>query len=320
MTDDTSQPAGGEATNIDDRLASFDFDAQPAAPAAKPADNSEAGDALEPHEAAAAAELGAEQPDEDDPEINLRDNTKVRLSALKKAWRPDWEREVQEYTEKRRKLDADTQQFQQHAQTLTQREQHYAQALDTAITILQNRLPKAPDAALLETDPFAYQQQDVAHRKAMQELHELAGRQQQLNAVAQQRSQQQLQQHVAKQHEILLTAMPELKDPEKRAKAWKEWTSYGASVGFSPQEMAQVQDARVLMVLKDAAWAKSFRERAAKIKEKEREAKPMPPPTTSPARRESASERERGAVRDQLSRLRKTGSVKDGEAFLSNFD
>jgi predicted flap endonuclease-1-like 5' DNA nuclease len=83
--------------------------------------------------------------------------------------------------------------------------------------------------------------------------------------------------------------------------------------------MAQVQDARVLMVLKDAAEMRDFRERQAKLKEKEKAAAPMPPPTSSPERRPSTAERERTTRRDQLSRLSKTGSAREGEKFLSEW-
>jgi hypothetical protein len=119
---------------------------------------------------------------------------------------------------------------------------------------------------------------------------------------------------------MLVTAMPDLKDPAKAAKFWEQAKSYGATVGFTPQEMAQVSDARVLMVLKDAAAWRSFQERQAKLKEKEKAAAPMPPPASAPERRPGPAERERTAVRGQLDRLRKTGSAKDAEAFLSKFD
>jgi hypothetical protein len=154
----------------------------------------------------------------------------------------------------------------------------------------------------------------------VKELNELGTKRQQLAQVNQQRQYQALQQYVQKQREVLLSTMPEMKDPAKAAKIWQEVSSYGASVGFTPQEMQQLNDARYMRVLRDAQSWRAFQERAAKIKAKEKEAKPMPPPTTAPARRESSAERERGTVRDQLARLRKTGSAKDGEAFLSQFD
>jgi hypothetical protein len=319
MSDENSQPAGGEATpSVEDRLGSFDFDATPAP--AQAADNQEPGDDTEPTETAEAEQSEPTQPDEDNRKVRLRDGREIEISELKKAYRPEWERETREFEERQRQFQGATQQFAQQAQVLTQREQLISQALESAIVVAQNRMPKPPDRSLLETDPFAYQQQEVAHRDAMAELQQLGEKQRQLQVVTQQRQHQAFQQHIRKQHEQLVTAMPELKDPAKAAKFWEKAKSYGASVGFTAQEMAQVQDARVLMVLRDAAEMRDFRERQIKLKEKEKAAAPMPPPTTSPARRVSSAERERTAARDQLNRLRKTGSAKDGEAFLSQFD
>jgi len=325
MTDDNSQPAGGEAVStpqsVEDRLGSFDFDATPAAPQREAADNQEPGDEIDPAEAAAAAEVTEpEQPDEDNRKVRLRDGTEIEIAELKKAYRPDWEKSTREFEERQRQFNEATQQFGQRAQSLTQHEQRLAQHLDAAITVLQNRLPKEPDRALLETDPFAFQQQTVAYNDAVKELNELGMKRQQLAQVNQQRQYQALQQYVQKQREVLLSTMPEMKDPAKAAKIWQEVSSYGASVGFTPQEMQQLNDARYMRVLRDAQSWRAFQERAAKIKAKEKEAKPMPPPTTAPTRRESTAERERSTVRDQLARLRKTGSAKDGEAFLSQFD
>lgn len=324
MTDENSQPAGGEAVStpsIEDRLGSFDFDATPAAPQREAAENTEPGDEIDPAEAAAAAEVTEpEQPDEDNRKVRLRDGTEIEIAELKKAYRPDWEKSTREFEERRRQFEEATQQFGQRAQALTQHEQRLAQHLDAAITVLQNRLPKEPDRALLETDPFAFQQQKIAYDDAIKELNELGAKRQQLQQVDQQRQYQAFQAHVKKQRELLLSTMPEMKDQAKAAKIWQEVSSYGASVGFTPQEMQQLNDARYMRVLRDAQNWRSFQERAARIKAKEKEAKPMPPPTTTPARRESSAERERSTVRDQLARLSKTGSAKDGEAFLSQFD
>jgi hypothetical protein len=319
--DQNSQPAGGEATpTIEDRLGSFDFDGQPPR-RETPAENKEPGDEIDPTDLAAADEVGEpEKPDEDNRKVRLRDGREIEIAELKKAYRPEWEKETKEFEERRKQFEAQAQQVGQRFQSLTQQEQLLSQSLESAMIVLQNRLPKPPDRGLLETDPFAYQSQKVAYDDAMGEIHQLAQKHQQIKHVASQRAYQQFEQHKAKQHEMLVAAMPEIKDPVKAAKFWEEAKSYGASVGFTPQELGQIADWRVLRVLKDANAWRQFQERRAKLQEKEKAAAPMPPPTTQPARRVSSAEREAGVVRQQLGQLRKTGSVKDAEAFLSKFD
>ena len=320
MTDETSQPAGGDATteNIEDRLASFDFDPRPAAP--QRAETQEAGDEPELTEAAAAEDVAPEQPDEDDPEINLRDNSKVRLSELKKAWNPDYKRHQEELAQQRREIEQRQAQFQNQVGALSQQEQRLAKSLDDAILILQNRLPKPPDRTLLETDPFAFQQQQVAYADAVTELNGLAQKKQSMMYEAHQRFEHQKQAYVQKQKEELTSRMPDLKDPVKMTKFWERVKSYGVSKGLTQQSMLGIVDAVHWDILNDAASWREHVQRQAKIKEKAKEAAPMPPPTTAPARRQSSAERERAGMRDQLTRLRRTGSAKDGEAFLSQFD
>lgn len=331
--DDQNQPAGGNDTSlpdtqasIEDKLGSFDFDhddrqrPEGAAPA-----KTEPNDEPDPDDLAAADAIDGdgsepEADDKDSRKVRLRDGTEVEIATLKKAFRPEWEKETREFEERRRKFEDETRQYTQRFQALTQQEQQLSQNLEAAVLILQNRLPKPPDKALFEQDPFEYQRQKLAYDDAQAEINDLVGKHQQLQQVATQRSQEAFQEHAKKQNELLLTALPELKDPAKAVKFWEKTKSLGASYGFQPQEMSQISDARILLLVNDAIKWREFSAQRAKLKEKEKDAKPMAPEVQAPARRVSTAEREASKSREQLNRLRKTGRPADAEAFLSKFD
>jgi hypothetical protein len=331
MSEDENLPAGGTETiapettqSIEDKLGSFDFNHDRQPPAGEPA-KAEPKDELDPTDLAAADEVEGkgsepEADDKDNQKVRLRDGTEVEIATLKKAYRPEWEKETREFEDRRRKFEDESKNITQFSQSLTQREQQLSQNLEAAVLILQNRLPKAPDEKLFEQDPFEYQRQDMAFRKAQGEINELVQKHTQLQQIGQQRSQEAFQEHAKKQNERLITALPELKDQAKAVKFWEKVQAAGAAYGFTPQQMSQINDAGILLLANDAIKWREFTAQRAKLKEKEKEAKPMDPPAQAPARRVSTAEREAAKSREQLNRLRKTGRPADAEAFLSKFD
>lgn len=329
--DDQNQPAGGNDTampvnqaSLEDKLASFDFDHSDRSPAAAEPVRQEATDTgLDSDDLAAADEVDAgsePEADDKDTKVRLRDGKEVSVSELKKAYRPEWEKETREFEDRRRKFEDESKQYTQRFQALTQQEQQLAQNLDAAVLILQNRLPKAPDKALFDQDPFEYQRQKLAYDDAQAELNDLVGKQKQLQQVGQQRQQEAFQEHARKQNERLLAALPELKDQAKAVKFWEKVQARGAAYGFTPQQMSQVSDAGILLMMNDAIKWHEFTEKRATLKQKEAAAKPMNPEVQAPVRRVSTAEREAAKSRELLGRLRKTGRASDAEAFLSKFD
>jgi hypothetical protein len=335
MPDDETLPAGGTDTAtpvstqaIEDKLGSFDFDHSDRRPPAgdAPATPKEPKqDELDPTDLAAADEVDGDgsKPEADEVEttkVRLRDGKEVAIAELKKAYRPEWEKETREFEDRRRKFEDESTQYQQRFQALTQQEQQLSRNLEAAVLILQNRLPKPPEKALFEQDPFEYQRQKMIYDDAQKEIADLAQKHNQLQQVGQQRSQEAFQEHAKKQNERLTAALPELKDPAKAVKFWEKVQSLGAAYGFTPQQMSQISDAGILLLANDAIKWREFTAQRAKLKEKEKDAKPMVPEAQAPARRVSTAEREAAKSREQLNRLRKTGRPADAEAFLSKFD
>jgi hypothetical protein len=319
MEHDETAPAGAEVNvtpddtqAIEDKLGSFDFDDKPQAPPAgearqttdEPGEDSDLVDLVEATE---------QKPEDDDPEVNLRDNTKVRLSELKRAYRPSWKTEVEQFEARQREIE-------QKSQFFTQQEQLVMQAANAAAAIAERYIPKPPDPALAKQDPFAYAEQKADYDARLGELQMLQQQMAQASKQAAEKQQQALQQYYTKQQQALHAARPELKDPVKATKFWENVKQLGASVGYTPQEMAQIPDYRILLIAEKAFKYDALVAQRAKAAEKKVTPAKMEAPVQAPGPRATPASSERQAARDQLSRLRKTGSVRDAEAFLSRFD
>ena len=59
--------------------------------------------------------------------------------------------------------------------------------------------------------------------------------------------------------ELLFTAMPELREPEKQAAFSKQNTDYLTEIGFSADDIAEIGDHRAFLVLEDARFGRSQR-------------------------------------------------------------
>lgn len=319
MDTDETQLAGGEVNvapddtqAIEDKLGSFDFEDKPqAAPAGEaratetePGDDSDLTDLIEAPE---------QKPEDDDPEVTLRDNTRIKISELKKAYRPTWETEVKEFEERRKTIES-------QAQYLTQQEQMVMQAVNAAATIAQRYVPKPPPLELAKQDPFAYAEQKAEYDARTSELTALQQAMAQSAQQAEEKRKQELQRYYEQQNRAFLAARPEMKDPVKATKFWESVKQYGASIGFQPEQMAQIPDYRILLMAEDAMKYRNLVAQKAKLAEKAKNAKPMEAPVQAPGPRTTPAGAERQAARDQLARLRKTGSARDAEAFLSRFD
>jgi hypothetical protein len=318
MTEETSAAPQGEPESIqsvEDKLASFDFDA-PAAPAGGTEKPQEAGDdeALE----TLAGETGAEVPaTDDDPEEILRDGTKVKRSELKRAYRPDWEKQTQEFAQRQEA-------FQRATAGFTQDQQRAAQMLQNAVAIVQSKMPKPPDEKLLDSDPFEYQKQDFLFRKAQGELQQLKAAQ--VQQFQQVRAQQQHQQRIKLFHEAeaVRRVFPDFKDPVKFAKFNEEAREYATTRGYKPSDLDGVTDHRLLGVIHDAVEGRRLKAELAKNKERlaklKAEAVKTPVEVQAPQKRRTPSQVESESLRAQVDRLRRNpSSTKVQEEFFSRF-
>lgn len=314
----TTAPVAQQPQSIEDKLGSFDFDAssQQAPVAAEPKEQVEPGDDDAISELAGEESGDTAKPaSDDDSETTLRDGSKVKIAELKRGYRPDWEKQVAEFTEKQKA-------FEQNTQGFTQREQQYAQLLHQAAMVVSANMPKEPDKGLVETDPFEYQRQDVLYRTKLGELQQIQQAQAQFAQQVAQRQEHEQREHIARERDATLAALPHLRDPVRAQKFYQDVKELAVEMGYSTADLAGIHDHRLMKVLNLALEGKqlkaSLEKAKAKLKEA-RQAKPVPE-VQEPSRRRSPAETRNEKMREQLARLRKTGRPEHADAVLSQYD
>jgi hypothetical protein len=318
--DEENQGAAPEAApepsieQIEDKLGSFDFDA-PAAPAGEARAQPEP--ASDEAKESLAGETEAERPaqTDDDPEVILRDNQKVKLSELKRGYRPDWEKQVRDFQ-------ARQEAFQRNAAGYNQSQQQAAGLLQNAISVLQERLPKPPDPELAKSDPFEYLQQKTQYDIDAGKLQQAKMAQAYFAQQAQQQNRQALQKRLIQERDATLTHFPDLKDPVKATKFQEDTKTLGAELGFSSRELSGINDHRLIRLIDLALKAKKYEKDldAARAKLKAASEKP-PVEVQAPQRRRTSAQVQADTLRASMSRLSKNpNSSQAAEDVLSRFD
>jgi hypothetical protein len=325
MADEQPAPASGSAPApepsneaLESQLASFDFgDAEPEKkpPAggeqAKP---KEAGD--DEAMATVAAEAKAEQPapEDDDPEETLRDGKKVRRSELKRGYRPDWEARIQQHMQRE-------QAFAQATNGFNQAQQQTAVLLQQAVEVVASRMPQAPDPSLVDTDPFEYQRRKLIYDTEKSKLDDIVVRRDAFMQKTRADQYQATQRQLLHEREATLRALPDLRDPVKAAKFVEGTKSLGAELGYTPQELAQVRDHRLMKLINMALEGKRMKAayESARAKLKENAAKAVEVQT--PQRRRTPSAVESQSIATRIKTLAKNpNSAKAAVDVLSQFD
>lgn len=309
MSDETpaAAPEGTPIDSIEDKLGAFDFDAQ--APAGAEGESAPGdGEAAAP----LAGETVAEKPAaDDDPEYSLRDNRKVRLSELKRGYRPDWETESRKFAEQQ-------EQFKRETAGFSQAQQQMAGMLQHAVTVMQARLPKAPDLALLESDPFEYQKQKALHEAGVAEIDRLSAMRNHQIQQAQQQRQQEWQRYKQQEFERMIHHLPELKDSVKGAQFQKDAVQTMAKYGYTQAEIMNAVDHRAFRVAHDLLRLKKYDEAAARAKAKLAAAPQVPVEVQSPQKRRTPGQVESDSNRARMERLRRNpNNPKAAEDILS---
>jgi hypothetical protein len=117
----------------------------------------------------------------------------------------------------------------------------------------------------------------------------------------QQAMQSQMRDHLEREHQAMLTAIPEWKEESVFRSERQEIVDLGAEYGFSPEDISQVADHRAVKMLRD--YARLKRTRAQNVEQFEKAAKPKP--------KRKAQTRSRTAGRDRRFEAARNGSVGD---------
>lgn len=286
-------PSGPSNEELEAQLASFDFEEEPKPPAGGPPAKAKDVDD-DPAMATLAGEAKAEQPkpEDDDPDEVLRDGRKVKRSELKRGYRPDWEQRIQAHMQRE-------QAFAQATEGFNQAQQQTAGLLQQAVEVVASRMPQAPDPSLVDSDPFEYQRRKLIFDTEKAKLDELLVRRDGFMRHTQAQQYQTTQRQLFHEREATLRALPDLRDPVKATKFVEGVKNLGAELGYTPAELAQVRDHRLMKLINLALEGKQMKAayERAKAKLKENAAKAVDVQTPQRRRQPSAVAAETMAAR-----------------------
>lgn len=122
--------------------------------------------------------------------------------------------------------------------------------------------------------------------------------------------QQEIEKFVRDQQRELVSKVPEFSDPQKASALKSNMRNYLNGYGFNDQEIGQIYDHRIVMLVNDAMKYRSLEKTKPNI------AKKIAKPSkvfTSGVKKDKASINAT-KFKDKLSRLKKTGSIKDAQS------
>lgn len=173
----------------------------------------------------------------------------VTLDELQKGYSrtQDYTRKTQQVAEMRKQTEA-------QLQAIRAEREQYAQLLGALSEQVKAAAePQIDWDRLYQEDPIEYVRQREVMRENREKAAAIQAEQQRLAEIAQQEQIKQLQAHKAKESQALLEAIPSWKDPAK-AKAEKAMlVEFGQKMGFTPQELGNIYDHRVVLALRKAA-------------------------------------------------------------------
>jgi hypothetical protein len=173
----------------------------------------------------------------------------VTLDELQKGYSrtQDYTRKTQQIAEARKTVEAET------AAIRAEREQ-YAQLLGA----LQQQLESAGEQPvdwdrLYAEDPIEWVRQRELARDKQERSAAIQSEQQRLSHLTAQQQAEEMKSKLVQEQELLISAVPEWKDPQK-AKAEKALlVEFGRKIGFSEDELKNVYDHRAVIALRKAA-------------------------------------------------------------------
>jgi hypothetical protein len=210
---------------------------------------------------------------------------------------------------------------QQTAAQVTTAMQHLQQQQQVMAVFAQSMLGDEPSIELATTDPTQYTVQKALYdqrQRAVQSIRQhLAQTQQQQQQV----QQQQLAAHTMQQMQALTQAIPELRDPKKRESFTRDVVEGASKYGFTPQDVFQVNDHRMLLLLRDLSTLQRGAHRTQKAAEDVRKKLANVPPRQIKPGTASGNEgksQKRAEARAQFKRSGRT--IKDAMRVLAASD
>ena len=263
-----------------------------------------------------------EKPDEDEyaagrfaadnAKVRLADGTVTTIADLKNGTllQSDYSRKTQALAEERKIVEATKANF-------AAVEQAIAQQRETLAMIVNRRLPKPPDPAMLNPqsgvfDVVGYMAAKEDYEAETKDIQQMIYQHQQMLAQQAREAEEQRSRLRDQEAQQLFDKMPELKVPQEYQKFWADAVQYVAGIGFSAEELDEVDDHRTYQVLRDAI---AYHKLKARAKDARAKINGKPPLLQGSTRRSPTVVRQQDA-NAAYARLSKSGSLKDAVTAL----
>jgi hypothetical protein len=222
----------------------------------------------------------------------------------------DYTRKSQVNAEERKALAAEK-------AAVTGQRQQYAQYIDQLVTVVQ-AATKEPNwaerrQALSTEDYLAERDAWFQHEK---ELKALTDEQADAHAKIKQDFEAQQEEHMKGEREKFLAAVPEFANPKTAASERAKMAEYATKLGFTPKQLAQVDDHRLLVVLRKARLFDELQAKKPKAEAIITKVRTVKPGSKSVVNKKPMSRETKAHLR-----LARTGSIQDAAAaFRSQMD
>ena len=160
---------------------------------------------------------------------------------------------------------------------------------------------------LYDEDPVEAARLEHKMRKKHEQLAQVSQQTQSLQA-------EEFNKYLEEQQKQLVKKMPEFLDEQKGPRFKQQMRDYLSNVGFKDQEINSIYDHRYVMLVKDVMSYRNLQKAKPGIKKKVANA----PKVVKGGVAKSKGQANAEARRQQLSRLRKTGQVRDAAKFFRN--
>ena len=172
---------------------------------------------------------------------------------------------------------------------------------------LQQEYAEVDFEKLYEEDPVEAARLEHKMRKKHEQLAQVSQQTQELQA-------QEFNKYLSEQQKLLSQKVPELMDEQKGPRFKQQMRDYLGNIGFNDNEINSVYDHRYVMLVKDAMNYRNLQKAKPGIKKKVANA----PKVVKGGVAKSKGQVNAEAIRQQLSKLRKTGQVRDAAKFFRN--
>lgn len=241
------------------------------------------------------------------------EKSKVNLKELRDGYQrdADYRRKTAELAEQRRSFDQEKSQLVQSYQEKLSEAESVIEGVEKAILQQYENVSK-DDLEPGEYADLMQQKQQVKDWLKSQRSKVESGKQE-INSELTQEQQAQLQQHLQMEQQKLQEKL-NWSDQQTAQKEQQQIKEYLSSLGFSPDEVSNVYDHRIVMMARDAAL---YNQGKAQVETAKKKVKKVPK-ITRPGSPPSKSEIQREQRKERISKFKESGKVHDAAKLIES--